>query len=114
MEIWEVFQQKGSHDPYVHVGSVLAPDSRMAIIYAKECFYRRLEGRGLWVARRADIESLKDGDLLEQAVDKSYRYPSAYRGVVQKREKARARAVTLTGRSEAAPRGKAVASGEEF
>lgn len=91
MEVWEVFQQKGPHDPYMHVGSVLAPDREMAITYAKECFFRRMEGRGLWVVRRADVHSLADPSLLEQVTDKSYRYAEAYRGVVEKRERVKAR-----------------------
>lgn len=91
MEVWEVFQQKGPHDPFVHVGSVLAPDRQMAITYAKECFFRRREGRGLWVVRRADIHALNDPQLLDQVTDKSYRYPEAYRDVVQKRETAKAK-----------------------
>lgn len=97
MEVWEVFQQKGPHDPYVHVGSVLAPDSELAIAYAKECFYRRMEGKGLWVVRRADLHVLGDPSFLDQTTDKSYRYPEAYRGVVEKREKAKERAQVLKG-----------------
>lgn len=91
MDIWEVFQQRGPSDPYVHVGSVLAPDRDVAIVYAKECFFRRMEGRGLWVVRREDVHRLTDSSMLEQVTDKSYRYPEAYRGVVEKREKAHAR-----------------------
>lgn len=91
MDVWEVFQQKGHHDPFVHVGSVLAPDRDMAMAYAKECFFRRMEGRNLWIAKRSDVHELADADLLEQVTDKSYRYPEAYRGVVQKRELAHAR-----------------------
>lgn len=92
MEVWEVFQQKGPQDPYVHVGSVLAPDHHLAIAYAKECFFRRMEGKGLWVARRADLHMLDDPSILEQVTDKSYRYAETYRGVVEKRELARTKA----------------------
>jgi 1,2-phenylacetyl-CoA epoxidase PaaB subunit len=53
---------------------------------------RRREGEHLWVVRRADIHSFKDESLLEIAADKSYRFASAYRDVVQKRKKARQRA----------------------
>lgn len=91
MQIWEVFQQKGPQDPFVHVGSVLAPDQDLAIAYAKECFFRRLEGRGLWVVRRADVHMLKDPHLLDQVTDKSYRYAENYRNVVSKRERAKAK-----------------------
>jgi ring-1,2-phenylacetyl-CoA epoxidase subunit PaaB len=92
MEIYEVFKQSGHKDPFSHAGSVMAPDSEMALIMAKECFLRRREGEHLWVTRRSDIHSFSDESLLEIAADKSYRFPEAYRDVVTKREKARARA----------------------
>ncbi|MCA1840668.1 MAG: phenylacetic acid degradation protein PaaB [Actinomycetota bacterium] len=112
MDVWEVFQQKSHQDPFVHVGSVLAPDDQMALSYAKECFFRRKEGKGLWVAKRHDIHVLLDTKMLEQVTDKSYRYPEAYRGVVEKREIARARAGASATR---APSGKDTAlAGDEF
>lgn len=91
MEVWEVFAQKGHHDPFVHVGSVLAPDRDLAMSYAKECFFRRKEGTNLWITRRADVHAVDDPDFLEQVTDKSYRHPEAYRSVVEKRERAKAR-----------------------
>ena len=92
MDVYEVFKRSGHKEPFGHAGSVVAPDSEMALIMAKECFLRRREGEHLWVARRADIHSLDDESLLEIAADKSYRFPEAYRDVVGKREKARTRA----------------------
>ena len=108
MEIWEVFSQKGPNDPFVHVGQVLAPDEEMATVYAKECFFRRGEGKDLWVVKREDIHTLQDQSLLEQVVDKSYRYPEAYRDVVKKREKAHAKY------ARSAPRVDADTEGDEF
>jgi 1,2-phenylacetyl-CoA epoxidase PaaB subunit len=64
----------------------------MALIMAKECFLRRREGEHLWVVRRSDIHSFSDESMLEIAADKSYRFAEAYRDVVQKRERAKARA----------------------
>lgn len=87
----------------------MAPDEEMALSYAKECFFRRMEGKGLWVARRQDIHQLEDRGVLEQITDKSYRYPEAYRGVVKKREEAHARAGTVQTRQRA----EAIA-GDEF
>lgn len=113
MDVWEVFQQKGHHDPFVHVGSVLAPDPQMAMAYAKECFFRRREGRNLWIARRADIHTLDDPSTLDQVIDKSYRYPEAYRGVVTKRQKARERALAITG-GVSAPRAETKTDGDEY
>jgi ring-1,2-phenylacetyl-CoA epoxidase subunit PaaB len=92
MDVYEVFKRSGHKEPFAHAGSVMAPDPQMALIMAKECFVRRREGEHLWVTRRADIHSFSDESLLEIAADKSYRFPEAYRNVVDKREKARARA----------------------
>ncbi|HZA41131.1 MAG TPA: 1,2-phenylacetyl-CoA epoxidase subunit B [Actinomycetota bacterium] len=96
MDVYEVFRRSGHKDPFEHSGAVIAPDPQMALIMAKECFLRRREGDHLWVVRRSDIHSFSDESLLEIAADKSYRFASAYRDVVKKREKARARAKELT------------------
>jgi Uncharacterized enzyme of phenylacetate metabolism len=92
MEIYEVFRRSGHKDPFEHAGAVIAPDPDMALMMAKECFVRRREGDHLWVVRRSDVHSFKDESILEIAADKSYRFASAYRDVIQKREKALARA----------------------
>jgi len=113
MEIWEVFQQKGHQDPFVHVGSVTAPDAQMALAYAKECFFRRREGRDVWVVKRSQIQHLSDPGMLAQITDKSYRYPEAYRGVVGKREAAKQKVAALTGAS-AAPRAAGGTAGDEY
>lgn len=92
MEIYEVFRRSGHKDPFEHAGAVIAPDPDMALMMAKECFVRRREGDHLWVVRRSDVHSFKDESILEIAADKSYRFASAYRDVIQKREKALSRA----------------------
>ncbi len=95
MEVFEVFRRSGHKDPFEHVGAVIAPDSEMALLMAKECFVRRREGQHLWVTRRSDIHSFQDESLLEIAADKSYRFAQAYRDVVKKRDRARSRAQEL-------------------
>jgi ring-1,2-phenylacetyl-CoA epoxidase subunit PaaB len=92
MDVYEVFRRAGHKEPFEHCGTVTAPDPDLALLLAKECFVRRREGEHLWVVRRADIHSFSDESLLEIAADKSYRFASAYRDVVQKRERARERA----------------------
>ena len=92
METYEVFRRSGHKDPFEHAGAVIAPDPDMALMMAKECFVRRREGDHLWVVRRNDVYSFKDESILEIAADKSYRFASAYRDVIQKREKALVRA----------------------
>jgi ring-1,2-phenylacetyl-CoA epoxidase subunit PaaB len=91
METYEVFRRTGHKEPFEHCGTVTAPDSEMALLMAKECFTRRLEGEHLWVVRRSDVHSLKDESLISLAADKSYRFPSAYRDIVEKRERAKQR-----------------------
>jgi ring-1,2-phenylacetyl-CoA epoxidase subunit PaaB len=91
MEVYEVFRRAGHKEPFEHCGNVIAPDSDMALLLAKECFLRRQEGQHLWVVARADIHSFSDETLLEIAADKSYRFASAYRDVVAKRERAHER-----------------------
>jgi ring-1,2-phenylacetyl-CoA epoxidase subunit PaaB len=95
VEVYEVFRRAGHKDPFEHCGAVIAPDSDMALMMAKECFLRRREGQHLWVVRRSDIHSFRDESLLDIAADKSYRFAAAYRDVVKKREQARARAEEL-------------------
>jgi ring-1,2-phenylacetyl-CoA epoxidase subunit PaaB len=95
METYEIFRRAGHKEPFTHCGAVIAPDSEMALIMAKECFLRRREGEHLWVVRRSDIHSFRDESLLEVAADKSYRFASAYRDVVTKRQRAKQRAQEL-------------------
>lgn len=98
MEVFEVFRRAGHKEPYSHCGAVIAADPEMALLMAKECFLRRAEGHHLWVVRRSDVHSFKDETLLELSGDKSYRFPEAYRDVMELRERARARArETATG-----------------
>ena len=97
METWEVFRRYGHKAPFEHCGTVTAADSEMALLMAKECFLRRREGEHLWVVARSDVHYFKDESLLEISADKSYRFPEAYRDVVELRERARERARELTG-----------------
>ncbi len=96
MDVYEVFRRSGHKEPFEHAGAVIAPDTDMALLMAKECFLRRREGEHMWIVKRADIHSFQDESLLEIAADKSYRFASAYRDVVTKRERARKRAQEIT------------------
>ena len=91
METYEVFRRNGHKEPFEHAGAVIASDPDMALLMAKECFFRRREGEHLWVVARNDIHSFADESLLEIAADKSYRFASDYRDVIEKREAALAR-----------------------
>ncbi len=91
METYEVFRRSGHKEPFEHAGAVIASDPDMALLMAKECFFRRREGEHLWVVARSDVHSLADESLLEIAADKSYRFASDYRDVIPMRERALAR-----------------------
>lgn len=95
MDTYEIFRRSGHKEPFVHCGAVIAPDAGMALLMAKECFLRRREGDHLWVVPRSQVHSFEDESILEIASDKSYRFASAYREVVGKRERARRRAEEL-------------------
>ena len=92
MDVYEVFRRSGHKEPYEHCGAVIAPDPDMASIMAKECFLRRGEGEHLWIVSRSDIHAISKNIDENVVADKSYRYASAYRDVVSKRERARKRA----------------------
>lgn len=96
MEVYEIFRRSGHKKPFEHCGAVIAPDPEMALLLGKECFLRRREGEHLWAVRRSDIHTLEDESVLEIAADKSYRFASDYRDVVQKREVARHRVSSLS------------------
>ena len=88
--IYEVFQRKSATEPMTHVGSVSAGDTRMALLLAKECFFRREHPTEIWVARREDLHPLAETDVLEPGSDKSYRAIEAYTGIAKKRERVEA------------------------
>ena len=83
--IYEVFQRKGAMEAIVHVGCVEAMDARMALILAKECFFRREHPSDVWVARRDDLHPLVETAVLGPGTDKTYRGIEAYTGIAKKR-----------------------------
>jgi len=84
--LYEVFQRKNVTDPMIHAGSVEAADPRMALLLAKETFFRREHPAGIWVARRDALHPLAETDVLEPGSDKSYRAIEAYTGIAKKRQ----------------------------
>jgi phenylacetate-CoA oxygenase PaaH subunit len=78
LEPWEVFRREKDGDPMRHGGSVMAPDSILALHYAREMFSRRQESVHLWVVRRSDIHDLADLDLLQPPLDRSFKKPGGY------------------------------------
>lgn len=59
-EVFEVFQQAQKDDAPHHGGNLRAPDSELAIHYAKEFYGRRQESMRVWAIPRASIWEISD------------------------------------------------------
>ena len=79
---WEIFHQKKRGDQVVHVGVVHAPNTDMALIFAKEQFGRRQKCTNLWVIKTSDIHTFnyEDEDIFSSATssEKKYREASGF------------------------------------
>jgi ring-1,2-phenylacetyl-CoA epoxidase subunit PaaB len=58
-----VFEQPSPGEPFIHAGSVHAPDGEMALLTARDVFARRPERVAMWVGRDRDIHSLTKEQL---------------------------------------------------
>lgn len=80
--LWEVFAQGKDGSPFEHVGSVHAPDARMALLNARDVYSRRREASNLWVVPTDAITASTPEDVgpfFDPANDKPYRYPNYYK-----------------------------------
>lgn len=79
-DVYEVFAQKDSMSPHVHVFNVLASSPDMALALAEENFFRREGFANLWVVRRDHIHQLgfKERDGFQKA-EKRYRTTDDYK-----------------------------------
>ena len=79
--MWEVFVRPRRGMSHQHVGSVHAPDARLALQAARDVYTRRQEGVSLWVVPAAAITASSPDDreaLFDPAADKDYRHPAFY------------------------------------
>jgi ring-1,2-phenylacetyl-CoA epoxidase subunit PaaB len=79
--LWEVFVRGKRGLSHTHVGSVHAPDARLALQNARDVYTRRGEGVSIWVVRSSEIaaSSPEEKDrLFDPAADKVYRHPTFY------------------------------------
>src|SRR3954454_16701380 len=80
-ELWEVFVRSRRGLSHQHVGSLHAPDARMALRNARDVYTRREEGVSIWVvpapAVVASSPDEKDA-FFDPAADKAYRHPTFY------------------------------------
>ncbi len=80
-ETFEVFHQARTGGRHVHVGSVHASSSELAMLFAKEQFGRRSITANMWVVRSSDILALPpdDAELFRTAAEKDFREASGYK-----------------------------------
>ena len=79
--LWEVFERAKRGVSHVHVGTVHAPDSELALQNARDLFTRRSEGVSLWVVKSTDITASDPDDreaFFEPAEDKTFRHPTDF------------------------------------
>jgi ring-1,2-phenylacetyl-CoA epoxidase subunit PaaB len=79
--LWEVFVRPARGTNHVHVGSLHAADSTLALQNARDLYTRRNEGVSIWVVRSSDItaSSPEEKDsFFEPSADKPYRHPTFY------------------------------------
>lgn len=81
LDLWEVFIQSKSGQPYIHSGSVHASDVKMAMQNARDIYTRRGEGTSIWVVPSKFISASDPDDsdmLFDPSKDKIYRHPTFY------------------------------------
>ena len=87
MEVWDVLGKRTADGEWTIVGGVKAPDdAEMALILARESFFRHKEGVAFAVRRRgaaADeiVVDPEPAEVLGGVTDRSYRRQEAYAGV---------------------------------
>ena len=93
--IYEVFRRERQGAAMQHAGSIAAPDSRFAEIYAREQYGRRGESEALWLVPRDEIEEL---DEFVDEFDLKYRRVDGY-SIKERLKEARERAGTAPSRA---------------
>ena len=79
--MWEVFVRARRGLAHVHVGSLHAADSTMALRHARDLYTRRGEGVSVWVVPTAFIDASSPDEkdaFFALAADKIYRHPSFF------------------------------------
>ncbi|HZO95993.1 MAG TPA: 1,2-phenylacetyl-CoA epoxidase subunit PaaB [Gaiellaceae bacterium] len=79
--LWEVFVRARRGVAHTHVGSLHAPDARLALQNARDVYTRRNEGVSIWVVPSSAITTSSPGEkdaFFDPAGDKAYRHPTFY------------------------------------
>ena len=80
-ELWEVFVRSRRGLSHQHVGSLHAPDARMALRNARDVYTRREEWVSIWVVPASAVTASSPDEkdaFFDPAADKPYRHPTFY------------------------------------
>ncbi|MDY7106623.1 MAG: 1,2-phenylacetyl-CoA epoxidase subunit B [Actinomycetota bacterium] len=86
MRTYEVFLKRPGKDPFVHAGSLDAPDDELARVLARETYLRRAEGEEAWLVARDDLVVLDRGFIAPNA-DKPHRHDDGAELAARRRER---------------------------
>lgn len=80
-QTYEVFHQNKRGAQHKHVGIVHAPNSDMALLYAKEQYARREVTANIWVVPSSCVSATEyeDDDIFATTPEKLYRNPASYK-----------------------------------
>ena len=84
---WMVLGRRTWEDPLTEVGEVHAPDADLALVLARDCFFRHGEGVDYAVVSASSVQRCPDPEALSFATDKSYKLQAGYTGLGQKRRR---------------------------
>ncbi len=78
--VYEVFSKKTDKSPLQHQFSLLAPNEEMALIMARENFFRREPVADIWVVKRDNVRVMtqEEKEMLKRLDDKDYRETKGY------------------------------------
>ena len=93
MRVWEVLSQRVEGDEFVPVGGVNAPDLELAMLLAREAYFRHKEGVNFALRLRGDPDAelhvCSDPSGIGGVTDRSYRRQDGYVGVGAKLKRVR-------------------------
>ena len=99
--VYEVFRQERKGQAFQHAGSVTAPNTRFAEIYAREQYGRRQESVALWLVPRGAVAEIDD---FVDEFDLKYRRVDGY-SIKERLKEARSAAENATRLRDAFPAG---------
>lgn len=78
--MWEVFVRAQRGISHIHIGSLHAPDPKMALENARDVYTRRGEGVSIWVVPSAEVHAFEPDAAADyvEANEKVYRLATHY------------------------------------